>query len=268
MLKRPVPSLPDTFRRALERERPRPLRPAPEPEVQRRVRAAARRATGRRPKGLRALGRIDQNALRALRVRGHTPAVEAVMKTLGAMGEWGAVWIALGAAGAALDRERRPRWLAASIVAPASVIANFGVKLAVGRRRPLLEDHPPLARAPSKLSFPSAHATSSLAAATALGRVEPAARPALYGLASAICFSRSYLGMHYPSDVLAGAALGLALGRIAPGLEGPGPEDRLIDLVVSRSPSAGDVAGNGAPVPAATDAQVTAEPADADPDTR
>jgi membrane-associated phospholipid phosphatase len=117
------------------------------------------------------------------------------------------------------DRRRRGHWLTAAAVGPAAIGVNFAIKLAVGRKRPLLEEHPPLARAPTKLSFPSAHATSSLAAATALGRVQPAARPALYGLAAAVCVSRPYLGMHYPSDVLAGAMLGSVIGRSLPGLD-------------------------------------------------
>jgi membrane-associated phospholipid phosphatase len=80
----------------------------------------------------------------------------------------------------------------------------------------VITDHPPLARAPTKLSFPSAHATSSLAAAAALSRVEPQAKLPLHVLAGAICLSRPYLGMHYPSDVVAGAAFGALLGRLAP----------------------------------------------------
>ena len=56
-----------------------------------------------------------------------------------------------------------------------------------------------------------------------MGRVRPSARPALYGLAAAICLSRPYLGMHYPSDVLAGAALGTVIGRSLPGLDGDRP---------------------------------------------
>jgi membrane-associated phospholipid phosphatase len=145
------------------------------------------------------------------------------MKALGAAGEWAAVWVATGTAAAALDRSRRGRWLAAAAVGPAAIGVNFAIKVAVGRQRPLLEEHPPLARAPTKLSFPSAHATSSLAAATALGRVAPAGRPLLYSLAAAICLSRPYLGMHYPSDVLAGMALGTTLGRAIPGLDGREP---------------------------------------------
>jgi membrane-associated phospholipid phosphatase len=185
-----------------------------------RIREAVRRP--RRP-FLARLGDLDQAALRALRTRGHGPVPDAVMKALGAVGEWGAVWAVTGLAAAALDGSRRPRWIAAATVGPAAIGLNFAIKVAVGRRRPLIEEHPPLARAPTKLSFPSAHATSSLAAATAMGRIAPAGRPALYGLAAAICLSRPYLGMHYPSDVLAGAALGTALGRLVPGLDGDRP---------------------------------------------
>jgi membrane-associated phospholipid phosphatase len=97
-------------------------------------------------------------------------------------------------------------------------VLNFAVKKGVGRRRPVIGEHPPLAKAPSKLSFPSAHATSSVAAATALSRVEPRAKGPLFVLAGLICIGRPYLGMHYPSDVVAGAVLGTILGRVAPWL--------------------------------------------------
>jgi membrane-associated phospholipid phosphatase len=150
------------------------------------------------------------------------------MGTLGLAGEWAGVWAVIGLGGAAADPARRARWLAGAAVGPVAVGVNFGVKLAVGRERPLIEGHPPLARAPTKLSFPSAHATSSLAGATALGRVAPTRRPALYALAAGICLSRPYLGMHYPSDVLAGAALGAVLGRLVPGLDGE-PKRRAAD---------------------------------------
>jgi membrane-associated phospholipid phosphatase len=169
---------------------------------------------------LAAIADLDQAALRAMRTRGHGPGAETVMKALGAAGEWAAIWALSGIAAGSLDRARRSRWLAAAAVGPAAVGVNFLVKRGIGRERPLLEEHPPLARAPTKLSFPSAHATSSLAAATAMGRVSPHARPALYALALGICASRPYLGMHYPSDVLAGAVFGTLLGRALPGLDG------------------------------------------------
>jgi membrane-associated phospholipid phosphatase len=190
------------------RTRRLPRLPGRDPEARRRHPVLAR------------LADLDQAALRALRTRAHGPLPDAVMKSLGLAGEWAAIWVAIGAGAAAADRRRRSRWLAAAAVGPFAIGLNFAIKVAVGRKRPLLDEHPPLARAPTKLSFPSAHATSSLAAATALGRVRPSARPALYGLAAAVCLSRPYLGMHYPSDVVAGALLGTLLGRSVPGLDG------------------------------------------------
>jgi undecaprenyl-diphosphatase len=203
----------------------------------------ARLRTGRppakRPGVLGALGAADQSVLRFLRTKApHDPATEAVGKGLGLIGESGAVWIAIGLAGAANDRARRGRWLIGAATAPAAVVANYGVKLSFGRPRPLLEDHPPLAKAPSKLSFPSAHSTSSMAAATAFGRVEPKTRVPLYALATAICVSRPYLGMHYPSDVIAGAAFGILIGGLVPGVGERTLEERMADFVADLSEDA------------------------------
>ena len=64
----------------------------------------------------------------------------------------------------------------------------------------------------SQRSYPSAHATTSFAAATSL----PLPAGALYPLAAAMALSRVYLGVHYPSDTLAGAALGGAVAVLAP----------------------------------------------------
>lgn len=236
------------------RTEPRRLRPQPP-----RLRARSQRKRVRNPV-LRLLGDADQAVLRFLRTRGHQPPVEAVMKTFGAIGEYGAVWAAVGAAGALADRERRGRWAIGALVGPAAINVNYAVKLAVGRKRPLIEGHPPLARAPSKLSFPSAHATSSVAAATALARVEPRARLPLLALAGGICISRPYLGMHYPSDVLAGAALGLVLGSLAPGISPPPTEERLIDLV-NEAHAPGGPSSNGAPAPAGASAAEPEQPA-------
>lgn len=184
-------------------ERPRPLRLRPS-------------AGSSRGGPLKALGRLDQRLLVALRTRGHSRATERAVGALGTFGEWGLGWVAIGVAGAGLDSQRRRAWLAASAIGPAAMAINYGVKVAVGRERPLIEDHPRLARAPSKLSFPSAHSTSSMAAATAMSRIAPTAGPALTGLAIAICVGRPFLGMHYPSDVAAGMLLGREIGRSWP----------------------------------------------------
>lgn len=181
---------------------------------QRRSRRAIWKARAATP--VAALGAADQALLRLLRTRGHPAPAEAAMKALGLSGEYGAVWMTIGIAAAAVDRQRRSRWFAAALVAPAAIVVNFAVKKSVGRQRPAIAEHPALASAPSRLSFPSAHATSSLAAAVALARVEPRAKRPLLLLAATLCVGRPYLGMHYPSDVLAGAALGAVLGTVAP----------------------------------------------------
>ena len=197
-------------------ERPRRLQPAPSRESGRRLVRWA--AAGRTPLGrtLRAIGWADQKVLLGLRTTGHSDGLDRAVGALGSFGELGAGWAGIGMTGALLRPADRRRWLYAAAVAPVSILANYSVKLTIGRQRPLIDEHPPLARAPSKLSFPSAHSTSAVAAATVLGRVSPGARPALYGLAAAICVGRPYLGMHYPSDVLAGVGLGMLIGRVYP----------------------------------------------------
>jgi membrane-associated phospholipid phosphatase len=105
--------------------------------------------------------------------------------------------------------------LICAVLGPIAIGLNYAVKLIVKRPRPVLDGLPPLGGAPSSLSFPSAHAASSFAVATAMTRVEPVAALA-FVLAFALALGRPYLGMHYPSDVLVGAVLGVALGLLVP----------------------------------------------------
>lgn len=158
---------------------------------------------------------LDLRLLRWMRTRGHTPGVEGVAKALGRTGNNGAVWVALGVVLALIDPSRREAWLICAALGPIAIGINYGIKLLVKRPRPVLEGLPPLGGAPSSLSFPSAHALSSFAVATAMFRVDPATGGA-FVVALALSLGRPYLGMHYPSDVLAGALLGIALGLIVP----------------------------------------------------
>jgi len=158
---------------------------------------------------------LDLKALRWMRTHGHSPAVEDAAVALGKAGNNGLVWFLLGAALAIVDNGRWEQWLICALLGPFAIALNYVVKLAVKRPRPVLEGLPPLGGAPSSLSFPSAHATSAFAVATAMCRVDPATSAAFI-VAIALSLGRPYLGMHYPSDVLAGALLGVVLGLIVP----------------------------------------------------
>jgi membrane-associated phospholipid phosphatase len=158
---------------------------------------------------------LDLRLLRAMRTRGHSPRLEEAAVALGKAGNNGLVWVVIGVALALVDPERREQWLICAALGPIAIVLNYGVKVLVRRPRPVLEGLPPLGGAPSSLSFPSAHATSSFAVATAMCRVDPATSAAFL-VAAALALGRPYLGMHYPSDVLGGVVLGVLLGLIVP----------------------------------------------------
>lgn len=155
---------------------------------------------------------LDHRLLLAARTRGHGPLRDRVVSTFSRTGEHAGSWLALGAAGAIVagPGERRARWLHGVRAVAISFVVNTALKRVVGRPRPVLDGLPPLTSTVSALSFPSAHATTSFAATRAYRGLWPA--PVLYGLAVAYGLSRPYLGVHYPSDVLAGALLGTATG--------------------------------------------------------
>jgi membrane-associated phospholipid phosphatase len=128
------------------------------------------------------------------------------------LGEHGALWFAVGGAGMLLDARNRRRWARGTGTVAAAYVLSTSIKLAIGRKRPVIEDLPHLMATPTGLSFPSSHSTSSFAAARAYGRLLPSGP--LYAVATAMALSRLYLGVHYPSDVAAGAALGTVVGTL------------------------------------------------------
>jgi membrane-associated phospholipid phosphatase len=150
-----------------------------------------------------------------MRTRAHAPWLERAMRALGKAGNNAAIWVALNLLLAILDGGRREAWLICAALGPIAIGLNYLVKLVVRRSRPVLEGLPPLGGAPSSLSFPSAHATSSFAVATAMTRVDSLGALA-FVLAILLAAGRPYLGMHYPSDVLGGIVLGVLLGLLVP----------------------------------------------------
>jgi undecaprenyl-diphosphatase len=159
---------------------------------------------------------LDERLLRLARTCGHTPARELAVKRFSMLGEHAGVWIAIGAAQSLLadEGEGRARWRRATALVAGTYALNTALKLVLRQTRPQLADLPALTKTPTHYSFPSAHASTSFAAALAYTRAGLPAFP-LYALAKAMAFSRLYLGVHYPSDVLAGAALGTAVAAAA-----------------------------------------------------
>jgi undecaprenyl-diphosphatase len=152
---------------------------------------------------------MDRRLLSALHACGADPRVAAVARALSWTGEHGALWLTAGLLGAAVDRERRGPWLRGTALTATAHLTSMGVKRLVRRPRP---GHvQPLVRTAGRHSFPSSHATSAAAAAVAFGAL---GAPAVLPLAAAMCVSRLVVGVHYPSDVAAGAALGALTARL------------------------------------------------------
>ncbi|MFT4201348.1 phosphatase PAP2 family protein [Gordonia sp. (in: high G+C Gram-positive bacteria)] len=144
------------------------------------------------------------------------PTTVKAARGLSHFGEHSLGWLALAGAGALLaarrgDETAKRRYIEAGIGAFGAHAASVIIKRIVRRPRP---NHPDIrvgVGTPSKLSFPSSHATSTTAAAILLGRAAglgPATLPAV--IVPPMLLSRLVLGVHYPTDVLAGAAIGAA----------------------------------------------------------
>jgi undecaprenyl-diphosphatase len=116
------------------------------------------------------------------------------------------VWLAIGLVVALLWRRPQPFVLVVLAVAAADGIASV-LKWIVGSKRP--SDHG-LVAIPHSHSFPSGHTATAFAGATVLSALVPRAAPAFYVLAAAIGYSRLYVGVHWPLDVIAGAVIGVA----------------------------------------------------------
>ncbi|MEU7043628.1 phosphatase PAP2 family protein [Streptomyces varsoviensis] len=153
----------------------------------------------------------------------HWPGGDRVLPGLSRSANHGVLWLGIAAGAAALGGRpaRRAALRGAVSLAAASAAVNTLGKRSVRRRRPLLDAVPvirQLARQPFTTSFPSGHSASAVAFATGVAFENRWWGLALAPLAFSVCFSRVYTGVHYPGDVLAGAALGAGAAYAVRGL--------------------------------------------------
>jgi membrane-associated phospholipid phosphatase len=160
---------------------------------------------------------LDRDVVQRL-ARTESPLLDDVLPPLSRLADHGVLWMAV-AAGlwvTGLPRARRAAGQGLGSVALASATANVVGKGLNSRRRPQADI--PLVRrlrhAPTSASFPSGHSASAAAFATAVALEAPVLGPPIIVLAGAVGLSRVVTGVHYPSDVLAGFAIGAGAGTV------------------------------------------------------
>ena len=163
--------------------------------------------------------RLDRHLERWV-VHHRTGVLDHVFVWLSKAGTLGFVWIAIALVATLLSRQPSLLLLVVAADGFADGLARV-VKSLVDRPRPPLRypEPEPLVAVPLDHSFPSGHAATSFACATILATAVPRLAVPLYVLAVAIAFSRVYVGVHYPLDVLGGAVLGIAVATALRWLE-------------------------------------------------
>ncbi|MGH9101566.1 MAG: phosphatase PAP2 family protein [Acidimicrobiales bacterium] len=163
---------------------------------------------------MRAVAGLDRRLDAAASVLRGRPLIDRCLYSASALGELSALWQVLAAV-RALRGDRRAAVRASAGLALESVLVNGVVKLAFRRTRPESQDpRPHRLRRPRSSSFPSGHASAAAFAVVVLGEDDPLL-PLYVVLAVMVAWSRVHVRIHHPSDVLAGAALGAALGLAA-----------------------------------------------------
>lgn len=168
---------------------------------------------------LEAVGRLDFAAFQWLRTH-HFSSVDALMAGLSDVTRGGALWMGLAVLIALLHPSR---WPAAVQVVLAILIAywlaDYAAKPLFNRQRPFetYAETRVYGYRPTTRSLPSGHAANAIAAAYTLTRLAPEGRAIFWTLAVLVACSRVYLGVHYPTDIIAGGALGLAVAWLVVG---------------------------------------------------
>jgi membrane-associated phospholipid phosphatase len=144
-----------------------------------------------------------------------TPRLDRVLVDVSNAANYSRLWLAVAAAGAVVggDRGRLAAGQGVLAIAVTSTVANLILKPLARRQRPARSDGRPgpdsrRVRRPVSSSFPSGHAASAFAFASAMGNAAPGLRLPLRLAAATVAYSRVHTGVHYPSDVAIGAVIG------------------------------------------------------------
>ncbi len=160
---------------------------------------------------------IDDRLLDFLRLSMHNPVLDRLMPPLSFLGNWGLIWLAAAAVFLLTKGRRKAGATLLLALLLCTLAGNSLLKPLAARPRPCIV-HPEYAlliARPEDFSFPSGHAAASFGAAAVILYSDGKLGVAALVAAALIAFSRLYLYVHYPSDVLAGAALGVLMAGLA-----------------------------------------------------
>jgi undecaprenyl-diphosphatase len=161
--------------------------------------------------------KIDARLFLAANHLPHTPLTNGLMSALTLAFNGGIAWFA-GLFGAMLFNRRRHRRSFLQIAPPlwfATLIVEYPIKYYFRRRRPFIDivQAITIGRKPGSYSFPSGHSAAAFAGAWLMSRHYPLLTPLWYVIAALVAFSRIYLGVHYPGDVISGSLIGTLLAE-------------------------------------------------------
>lgn len=142
--------------------------------------------------------------------------LDRIMMFLTSLGNYGAIWIFIGVLFLFFKKTRKTGIAMAFALLAVLILGNMVLKPLIARLRPFMTDETImlLIKAPEDFSFPSGHTYSAIAAATAILRYHR--KSGIFALAGALLigFSRMYLMVHFPTDILGGIVLGVICGII------------------------------------------------------
>lgn len=146
----------------------------------------------------------------------HTGWLDALMVFFTRLGDYGTVWVSVGILLLFFPKYRRTGLLLLIALAAGYLLGDVVLKNLVERLRPFVTfpGTELLIPAPGSFSFPSGHTVSSFTAATVVFLTDRRFGTAAYCLAAVIAFSRMYLFVHYPTDVLAGLVFGVSVALL------------------------------------------------------